>query len=399
MAGIALYRADQIGNEIVSLAKLRIDIGNALVHILPQPDKPVVYSDDCNQQHRDDNEENPFHGVISPLSLLRETVPSMPAHGKGKVVIERPDVDELLAGPLGQWLQQQTHVREEAREASNSRIVQAAFVVLPLSAFLFFGPSFSFELKLWIVGASLIGAGWWCYAPRAKAIKDTKHGINAALAEALGLQYQHEFEPGAGFGRAKAFKMLPHYNRANFEDLWSGELGGRMFTLHEAHLEQRRQSGKNSHYVTVFRGPVMTIGFSRQFHGTTLVERANKHRNFGLFGEKDSVDLADLTLDRVDMVHPEFEDEFSIYSTDQVEARYLVHPAYVEKLIELESAFSGKKVRTLFHDGELTILLETKNMFESGGMDASRDREMVESCIAQFMSMADLAGTLNEPAR
>jgi hypothetical protein len=32
-------------------------------------------------------------------------------------------------------------------------------------------------------------------------------------------------------------------------------------------------------------------------------------------------------------------------------------------------------------------------------MDAGRDREMIETCISQFMSMADLAGTLNEPAR
>ena len=314
-------------------------------------------------------------------------------------MIERPNVDELLAGELGQWLQAQTLVRDDAREQSNGRIVKAAFIVLPLAAFLLFGPSWAGQLKGWIIAITVAGAGWWIYAPRAKAIKQTKEGINTALASALGLQYQHDVEPGAGFERAQGFKMVPHFHRSNFEDMWSGEVGGRRFSLHEAELKQRRSSGKNTRYVTVFRGPVMTIASGRQFHATTLVERAKKHRKFGFLGEKDSLTLEGHALQKVDMVHPDFEDEFSIYSTDPVEAHYLVHPTYVELLIAMETAFSGKKVRTLFHQGELTVVLETKNMFESGGMDARRDREMIETCISQFMAMADLAGSLNEPAR
>ncbi len=314
-------------------------------------------------------------------------------------MIERPDVDALLAGELGQWLQGQALVREEAREKSNARFVKAAFVVLPLAAFLLFGPSWGGSAKAWIIGLAAIGTGVWAYGPRAAAIRQTKEGINAALARALGIEYTHDTQPGIGFERATSFKMVPHFNRSSFEDLWSGELGGRAFSLHEAELQQRRQSGKNSHYVTVFRGPVMTIACDRTFHGTTLVERAGKHKKFGFFGEKDAIDIADLNLAKVDMVHPGFEDEFTIYSSDQVEARYLVHPTYVERLIALEQAFSGKKIRTLFHGGEVTVVLESENMFESGSLDAGRDREMVTTCVAQFMSMADLAATLNEPGR
>lgn len=313
-------------------------------------------------------------------------------------MIERPDVDELLQGELGEWLEGQTLVREAAREKSNSRFVMSAFVVLPLAAFLLFGPDLG-DLKLWLIGGVGALAGWWAYAPRAKAIKQTKEGINSALARALGLHYRHEIQPGDGFIRAQTFRMVPSFQRSSFEDMWSGTIGGRAFSLHEAHLQQKRSSGKNSRYVTVFRGPVMTIACDREFLGTTLVERAGKHKKFGFFGEKDSLEIEGRNLRKVDFVHPEFEDEFSIYSTDQVEAHYLVHPTYVERMIALERAFSGKKIRTLFYDGELTVVLETKNMFESGGMDAGRDREMIETCINQFMSMADLAGTLNEPAR
>ena len=311
-------------------------------------------------------------------------------------MIERPDVNALMDGELGQWLARQAGVREAAREKSNGRFVKSAFVVLPLAAFLLFGPAWNFPVKAVILFIVFLGAGIWCWAPRAQAIRETKEGINTALAGALGLSYAHTCGPGLGFERAQVHKMLPAYSRSSFEDLWHGEIAGRAFTLHEAHLQQKRQSGKNTRYVTVFRGPIMTISADRRFHGVTLVERSGRHKVFGLFGEKDELTVDGQVLARVDMVHPQFEDEFTIYATDQVEAHYLVHPAYVEQMIALEQAFRGQKIRTLFRDGELTVVLEAQNMFESGGMDAARDRQMVETCINQFMAMAQLAAALNE---
>jgi Protein of unknown function (DUF3137) len=310
-------------------------------------------------------------------------------------VIERPDVDALMAGELGQWLQGQAQVREEARRKSNARFVKAAVVFVPLAIGLLalgWGPQLTMFL-LFAIGA---GLGIWAYNPRGQAIKQTKEGINTALAAALGLSFSGDTGPGTGFLRAKTYRMLPGYSRESFEDLWSGEVAGRAFTLHEAHLEQKRSNGKNTHYVTVFRGPIMTIAAGRSFHGVTLLERSGRHKRFGFFGEKEELEVDGVRLDRVDMVHPQFEDEFTIYSSDGVEARYLVHPTYVEKLIALENAFAGQKIRTLFAAGELTVVLEATNMFESGSLDARRDRELVEACVNQFMSMAELVGALNE---
>lgn len=311
-------------------------------------------------------------------------------------VIARPDIDALMAGDLGRWLEAQAVVREAAREKSNGRIVVSAFVVLPLAAFLLFGPAWGGQVKGFILLVAFGIAAAWTWHPRAVAIRQTKEGINTALAAALGLAYSHDTEPGHGFQRARSFAMVPGYTRSNFEDMWHGAIAGRAFSLHEAHLEQKRSSGKNTRYVTVFRGPVMTIAADRTFHGVTLVERSGRHKRLGLFGEKEELTFDDRVLARVDMVHPGFEDEFTIYSTDQVEARYLVHPAYVERMIALEAAFAGQKIRTLFMDGEITVVLEAGNMFESGQMDAARDRAMVEACVAQFMAMADLAASLNE---
>lgn len=313
-------------------------------------------------------------------------------------MIERPDVDTLLAGPLGDWLARQTEVRELARENSNRRYTIGAFVVLPLLALLWFGPDWDLELKAFasVVAGGLAAA--WGYAPRAKAIKETKRGINSAIAGSLGLSYEMEFEPGSGFELARRYALVPSHDRSSFEDRWSGALGSRAFTLHEAHLEEQRGSGKNRRYVTVFRGAILTIAFDRRFHGTTKLERAGKHRSF-FGGAKDAITLDGHRLDYVDMVHPEFADLFSVWSDDQVEARYLVHPVYVERVLAVEQAFHGKDVRTLFHGGELVIVIESEDMFESGSMHASEDRARVERCVEQFMTLVGLCDALNEPAR
>ncbi len=315
-------------------------------------------------------------------------------------MIERPDVDRLLAGPLGEWLARQAAVREEARRKSDRRYMIGAAIVLPLLAalWLLLAPDWGIEFK---VMASLFAVGIaavWGYAPRAKAIKAMKNGINSAIAESLGLTYEMAFEPGRGFDLARRYSLVPYHERSSFEDRWSGPLDSHAFTLHEAHLEVERGSGKNRRWVTVSRGAILTIAFNRRFHGTTLVERAETHR--GLFGgTRDSIELDGKELGCVDMVNPEFSDAFAVWSDDQVEARYLVHPAYVERVLAVEQAFHGKDVRTLFSGGELVIVIESEDMFESGSMHASEDRARVQRCVDQFMTLVGLCEALNEPAR
>ncbi len=315
-------------------------------------------------------------------------------------MIARPDIDTLISGPLGQWLDEQALVRERARELSHSRWWKAAIIAGPLLAFLWIVVPAWFQFNGFITMAAAAGAFAWGQMPRTKAIKDVKVGINQAIARALELEYQLEVEPGAGFEVSRRYELLPSYDRSRFEDLWHGDIAGHAFSLHEAHLKERRGSGKNRRYVTVFRGAILTIGFTRRFHGTTLIEREGRHRKLlGLGGRKDSVRFDGHQLDYVDLVHPDFEDAFDVFSDDQVEARYIVHPEYVERLIAVQKAFAGKDIRALFTAGELVIVVETENMFESGSLNAADDRSRIERTVEQFASLASLAHTLNEPER
>jgi hypothetical protein len=142
----------------------------------------------------------------------------------------------------------------------------------------------------------------------------------------------------------------------------------------------------------------MSVGFNRNFIGTTLIERKSNHR--GLFGGlKEKITLNGIELKLVDMVDPRFEAAFAVWSDDGVEARYLVHPDYAERLTAIEQAYSGDKIRALFSEGELLIVLESGDLFESGSLNDGDDRAMLDRTIGQFTSLAELATKLNERPR
>jgi hypothetical protein len=310
-------------------------------------------------------------------------------------MIEAPSVDALMAGGLEQWLQSQTALREDAKAKVRQRTIVSLAVATVLFVLIFalfgFGPA---AFAAVMVG----GAGQlWVAAARTPVVNAIKQEMNQRIAAAMGCSFSHLAAPGPEFGLACTFEMLPSYDREAFEDQWQGEVAGQPFDLYEAHLEEWRGSGKHRRLETVFRGVIMTVGFARDFHGSTLIEREGNHMT--LFGLRDSITIEGAKLERVKMVDPRFEDDFTVWSTDQVEARYLVHPAYVERLIAIEQGFSGQKVRALFHGGKLVIALEARDQFESGSLDAENDRVRMAKTIEQIAALANLAIALNERPR
>lgn len=312
----------------------------------------------------------------------------------------RTKINTLMQGQLGEWLAGQADMRAAANEKASSRWVWGAALLMPTLSFLWFGPEALQGLFGFVAVGGIIGVGVWGYQPIADAKRAIKIGINSAIAESFGVAYEHDVEPGPEFEAAKTYDLVPSFHRSDFEDRWFGTLEGHDFNLYEAHLQERRGSGKNQRWVTVFRGVIIQMGFGRPFHSTTLLQRAGKHRKWlGLGGASESVTFDGHRLSRVDQVHPAFAEVFALFSDDQVEARVLVHPSYVEHLLRLESAFGAKELRALFRQGEVIIAVEGGNLFESGSMDASTDRARAEEAAEHFSALAALALAINQNER
>jgi len=192
-----------------------------------------------------------------------------------------------------------------------------------------------------IVGGICTYVGWVFQA-------EARDKPDLALLAAYGLLpkgYQQKSSGGIDWSSGK---------RASFEDQMSGEAHGAHFTSVETHLERKN----DDNWQTVFRGQIMTLTFPRKFLGTTVVLRDK-----GMFQRKKRGELK-----RVGLVDPVFEKIFEAYSTDQVESRYLLDPAFMQKLVDLERSVDGKNIRFGFIQGQLLIVVETPNRFEAGSM-------------------------------
>lgn len=313
-------------------------------------------------------------------------------------MIERPDADALMAGPLGTWLASQNAERAVVKaKVTKIRLIGVVLAFVVGVAITLFGDNVGAGLQFgFFTGTAMFGLAEWSKRP---LINKLKGGINGEIARALGLEYAVAVEPGQVFERAKQFEMVPGYDNAHFQDLWWGLVGGRPFAMHEAKLTEQRGSGKSRRTVTVFEGQIMSIGFNRRFGATTLLEPDGERRKFLVGAEKEQVTIGEVELERIDVVNPDFEQRFTLWSTDQVEARYIAHPEYLERLLAVETAFAGEDIRALFHQGDLLITLKTGDLFESGSLDASDDRTLLSRAIEQFAALAELALRLNEKPR
>lgn len=220
------------------------------------------------------------------------------------------------------------------------------------------------DVALFAAFITLIIALVIAYQPLAKLGKKLKQEYCGAIADAMGARFQLSgFDPPA-LDRLKELRLLPSYARSNFEDLFHGDHKSASFDLYEGHLEQRTTDSKGrTRYTTVFRGQLIRMNFPREFLGVTIVRR-----DAGVFNVFGGGNANGFKLERVRLVASEFEKAFEVWGSDQVEARYLLHPVMMERLIELERGLKGKRIRCAFEGGDLLIAVEGGDLFEPGDL-------------------------------
>jgi hypothetical protein len=207
--------------------------------------------------------------------------------------------------------------------------------------------------------ALLIGAiYYWVTAPKRQYVSFYKNEILPRIARLLGLNSYLE-NGKIDAAEMQPSKIFPRFDRYHSEDYFEGVYKGAHVKFAQAKLEQERGSGKNRHYVTVFAGLVLLVQMPRnKFHGTTVMLR-NHGGLFEWFEEKG------LGLEKADLVDPVFERKYTVYTSDQVEARYLLDPMMIERVQNLAVIYNAGDVKlSYYHDKVLALLSCSRNLFE-----------------------------------
>lgn len=242
-----------------------------------------------------------------------------------------------------------------------------------------------------IIGFAIVGMG---RSPLNKIAKQAKALLISPVASQFNLVFAPQPGPQASINDIHRVGLLPRWDRSDFEDRITGYRNGVEFEFFEAHLEKksttRDKNGRTrTTWTTVFHGQCLRFQFHKTFTSRTLVLRDAGILN--RFGGGNG-------MQRASLESPKFEKAFEVYTTDQVEARYLLTPDLMQRLVELETAFRGGSLRCGFIDGEMLIALESGDLFEPGSMFTPLDNpERVRDLLDDFAAVFHLIDSFAAP--
>lgn len=175
-------------------------------------------------------------------------------------------------------------------------------------------------------------------------------------------------------------------NRYHAEDLIEGCLDKTSFICSEVHAEERRarstKNGVQYYWEDIFKGFLFIADFHKEFQGETTVLR-------------DSFFKIKMGASRVKMENPDFEKVFDVFSTNQIEARYLITPSMMERMLKLDSNFK-KGITISFRDSTILVAIpDSKNRFEADVWSSLSDMSILKSDFAVLQSLLEIVDELN----
>lgn len=147
--------------------------------------------------------------------------------------------------------------------------------------------------------------------------------------------------------------IIDRYNRVSYDDSFTGIYKDINYEICETSFYYKTGTGKNSSTRTVFKGVMIKLDMNKSFTGNTVIRPDTlKHAS-------PAANLKHTTLE--DVV---FEKKFDVFTDDEVEARYLITPSFMERLNNMKTAFSADRVSCAFIEKYLLVGLHTsKDLF------------------------------------
>ena len=211
-----------------------------------------------------------------------------------------------------------------------------------------------------------VGGGGLAFYLTRGVKRDVKAHLVGKVCEFFGLSFVAN-PTGFPLDWFRELMLVPGYDRSRVEDNIAGSHEGVKLDFAEAHLKERRtgtgsKGRTEKDYVTVFRGLLCVFQFPKQFRGRTVVAReagflGKWFQAWGMPGE------------RVRLEDPRFEDAFEVYGSDPAEARQLLTPTFMERILELDQRFGGKAVQLAFDADRLLVSIrQSGDRFEGGSI-------------------------------
>ena len=208
-----------------------------------------------------------------------------------------------------------------------------------------------------------------------------------------------KYTPYKGLTRSRfeKFKLFGSFDRYHSEDQIKGIIGKTAIEASEVRIEKRHRSKNNSDtYTTIFRGVVFIADFNKNFKCRTAVLPDTAEKLFGkLVGNFLQQMNFSETGKLVKLENKEFEKQFAVYSTDQLEARYILTPQLMERLLAVQSA-EKSSIRILFENNSMIIVLpRSRGWLEPPHFGSFNRMEVLQHTLQEIISIVKLVEDLD----
>jgi len=246
------------------------------------------------------------------------------------------------------------------------------------------------KFLFFLFGFVTLFSAFWTYKFLIRGIrKFAKQEIIGAICQYLGFSFVMKPSPRpslAGWsGLGLIRRNLHEYSKVIITDRMQGKIRGLRFDSVEVktHIEDTSVG-------TIFHGQLISLELPYALSGRTAVLR-----NISLLQPNRRSGMK-----RVGFVDSKFEGIFEVYSTDQVEARYLLTPTLMQTILDIEQEAEGWFFRLGFEKNKLFIAIETKDQFEVEPMiNPLTDPSHTQKILNEFSALYNLIDAIAEPMR
>jgi hypothetical protein len=215
-----------------------------------------------------------------------------------------------------------------------------------------------FRDLLWIIFPAIVA---WCYLPISRYNDSIKKTIFPHIFSFFGDDFRYDPESLVGIGSLEPSAILPAYDEAVLSDSIRGSHQNVTLDILWAYLYLKKRDRKETRTITVFEGIFIFLSMNKSFSGQTIVKRDRGLMNWA--------DKPPEGLEKVSLEDPRFEKDFEVYASNQIEARYLLTPSFMERLQGLSDLFGKTDIQASFYNQNLLLMIPlTKRYFDTGSI-------------------------------
>ncbi len=219
---------------------------------------------------------------------------------------------------------------------------------------------------------------------------------NTFVKKALSNYFDNlEYDPNKGLNESFVLEkgLLSTGDWYSSNDYISATYNKIKFERADIHIEKKEERKNSSGeveevWVTQFKGPWMIFDFNKKFKSNLIIQK-------GYF-----INWQPGNVTRIETENVNFNQEFTVYATDEHEAFYILTPSFMEKIQKISKKI-GYRIRLAFNDSKLHIGIDSgDDLFEYNYLEEINEAKIEEEfkkdikVIIDFIDDLDLTSDL-----